>query len=446
MQKKLLGLTAFLILSVAVYFAASHFWEKDVSMSEVSDELPSSDQHIDSLIQEEPVEPTKLFGYVVDSMVVVEDVIKRNQNLSEILTQYNVSYATIDKLARKSREVFDVRKMRVGKKFYVICHPDSMQTAKAFIYQPDPIEYVVFNLEDSLHIYKGEKEVTIQEKSIAGVITSSLYESMIEGGASPELANALSDVFAWQIDFFRVQKNDKFKLVYEEKQVEGEPVGIGRILGAYFQHFGEDFYGIYYDQGDGVDYFDENGGSLRKAFLKAPLKYSRISSRYTMKRFHPVQKRWKAHLGTDYAAPRGTPIYSVGDGVVTDATYNRGNGNYVKVRHNSTYTTQYLHMSKIAKGVRSGVKVKQGQVIGYVGSTGLATGPHLCYRFWKNGKQVDALKVKIPPSEPISKENEEAFDKVKKEVISRLVAIPYANEEPEYYTQSEAPADSTMAL
>jgi murein DD-endopeptidase MepM/ murein hydrolase activator NlpD len=236
----------------------------------------------------------------------------------------------------------------------------------------------------------------------------------------------LVDVYAWQIDFFRIQKGDWFKVIYEEKLVDGQPVGVGKILAVQFKHEGRQFQAYYFDQGSGTDYFDEEGNSLRKAFLKAPLNFTRISSRYTPRRFHPVQKRWKAHLGTDYAAPTGTPIQTVGDGVVVEAGYNSGNGNYVKVKHNGTYTTQYLHMSRIAKGMRKGAHVKQGQTIGFVGSTGLATGPHLCFRFWKNGKQVDALKVEIPPSEPIESEHLDTFNQVKERYAQRLATIELA--------------------
>lgn len=370
-----------------------------------------------------------LFGLVIDSLEVIEDIVKPRQNLSSILLPYNVSYATIDKLVKSSKGIFDVRKIAAKKKYTILCANDSVQTAKYFIYQPNQIEYIIFDLGDSLNVKKFEKEIEIQEKSISGVINSSLYESMIEGGASPQLANALSEIFAWQVDFFRVQKEDKFKVIYEEKSIEGEAVGIGKILGAYFEHFNTPFYAIPFDQGAGAEFFDENGGSLRKAFLKAPLNYTRISSRYSLKRFHPVQKRFKAHLGTDYAAPPGTPIMSVGDGQVVEARYSKFNGRFVKVKHNGVYTTQYLHMSKIAKGVRAGTRVKQGQVIGYVGSTGLATGPHLCFRFWKNGKQVDALKVKIPPSHPVKKELIENFSEVKSGIISKLETISYKNGE-----------------
>jgi murein DD-endopeptidase MepM/ murein hydrolase activator NlpD len=248
---------------------------------------------------------------------------------------------------------------------------------------------------------------------------------MVEYGGSPELVDRLVDVFAWQVDFFRIQKGDRFKVIYEEEQVDGEAVGIARIKGGYFEHFDKEYYAVHYDQGSGVDYFDESGNSLRKTFLRAPLNFTRISSRYSGRRYHPVLKRFKAHLGTDYAAATGTPIRTVGDGVVLEATYHKGNGNYVKVKHNSTYTTQYLHMSKIASDVRKGTRVSQGQTIGYVGSTGLATGPHLCFRFWKSGVQVDALKVEVPPSEPIHSKHERTFNYVRDKIIAQLNEVKF---------------------
>jgi murein DD-endopeptidase MepM/ murein hydrolase activator NlpD len=230
----------------------------------------------------------------------------------------------------------------------------------------------------------------------------------------------------------RLQKGDRFKLIYEENQVEGQAVGLNKITAVYFEHFKSPYYAFPFDQGDGLDYFDEEGKSLRKALLKYPIEFTRISSRYSQSRFHPVRKVYRAHLGTDFAAPTGTPIRSVGDGIVLESQYKSNNGNYVKIKHNATYTTQYLHMSKIAQGVKSGTRVRQGQVIGYVGSTGLATGPHLCYRFWKNGVQVDALRAELPPSEPIKKDFVPSFERVKEELTQRLemIATPELNEEP----------------
>ena len=366
-----------------------------------------------------------LYGMVVDSLLVIEDKIKRNQNLAEILSPYNVSHQVIHKLAKISDGIFDVRKIRANQKYTLICRPDSLKTAEAMVYEPNPIEYVVFNLRDSVFVEKRAREVKTEEKELVGEIEYSLAVTMDELGVTPQLTNDFVDVFAWQIDFFRLQKGDRFKVIYEEKLVDGQPIGIGDIKAVYFNHFGNDYYGIRYDQGNGPDYFDDDGKSLRKALLKYPLKFTRISSRYSGRRFHPVQKRWKAHRGTDFAAPKGTAIRSVGDGIVVEARYGKYNGNYVKIRHNATYSTQYLHMSKIAKGMKPGIKVKQGQTIGYVGSTGLATGAHLCYRFWKNGVQVDALKVDLPSAEPIEPEKLSAYNQVKRTYIERLKVIPF---------------------
>ncbi len=382
----------------------------------------------DSAITVAPPESTRLYGIVIDSLEVVRDKIKRNQNLSDILTRYNVPFSQINELATKSKDVFDVRKLNYGKPYIILAKKDSLSTATHFIYEPNAFEYVVYQLKDSIKAAKFEKPIETRERELIAEINSSMYEAILEKNASPLLVNRLVDVFAWQIDFFRIQKGDLFKVIYEEQLVDGEVVGIGKIKGAYFEHFGNSYYAVYFDQGSGVDYFDEEGKSLRKAFLRAPLNYTRISSRYSLRRFHPVQKRYKAHLGTDYAAPTGTPIRTVGDGIIIEARYKRNNGNYVKVKHNANYTTQYLHMSKIAKGIKPGVKVKQGQTIGFVGSTGLATGPHLCFRFWKNGRQVDALKVELPPSEPIKAEFLEEYNKVRDEIIYRLDAIQLNNE------------------
>jgi murein DD-endopeptidase MepM/ murein hydrolase activator NlpD len=254
--------------------------------------------------------------------------------------------------------------------------------------------------------------VTTLKKSVSGVINSSLYESLEKESADPRLTMKLADVYAWTIDFYDIKKGDWYKVEYEEKYVNGKAIETGNISSAVFHHDGETFYAFYFqpDSAKEGHYYDEHARSLRKAFLKAPLKFIRITSHYTLRRFHPVQKRWKAHLGTDYGAPTGTPIMTTGDGVVIASTFSRFNGNYVKVRHNATYTTQYLHKSKRAD--RVGQHVKQGQVIGYVGSTGLATGPHVCYRFWKNGKQVDPLKQHFPAAEPVPQDEMQLFQQM----------------------------------
>ena len=375
-------------------------------------------------------EPKILYGMIVqDDHLVIEDKIKRNQFLGDILEEYNVPAKLIHQVSQLSRKIFDPRKITPNSKYTLICNQDSVTKAKPFVYEPNAIDYIIFRFEDSLSVNVGQREVTTIEKTVSGVIQSTLSQTMEALGMPAELTNRFVDIFGWQLDFQRLQAGDKFKLIYEEQQVEGITIGISKINGIYFEHFDQPYYAFPFDQGDGVDYFDEEGKSLRKALLKYPIEFTRISSRYNKNRFHPVQKRWKAHLGTDFAAPRGTPIRSVGDGVVLEARYKSNNGNYVKIRHNATYTTQYLHMSKIASGLNPGDRVRQGQTIGYVGSTGLATGPHLCYRFWKNGIQVDALRVDLPASQPVKDDHRMAFATVKEELIQKLNIIPFPGED-----------------
>jgi murein DD-endopeptidase MepM/ murein hydrolase activator NlpD len=276
---------------------------------------------------------------------------------------------------------------------------------------------------DSATLYRAEKPAITRKREVGGIVTSSLYNAMVDKGISPELIDEFADLYGWSVDFQSLQKGDVYKVVFEEKVIEDKVVSISGIHFAYFNHKGEEMHAIPFAQNGQLTFFNQAGQSFKKAFLRDPLKYSRISSRYNLNRFHPVQKRYKAHLGTDYAAPTGTEIRTVGDGTVLEASYSSANGNYVKIKHNETYTTQYLHLSKISKSLRRGDRVKQGQVIGYVGSTGLATGPHLCFRFWKNGKQEDWLKETIPPTEPVSQANLTAFNQKKAEVMKLLAAI-----------------------
>jgi murein DD-endopeptidase MepM/ murein hydrolase activator NlpD len=372
---------------------------------------------------EEKKEDQILYGINVNELDVVEGIVGKNQTLSTILAPFNVPYQIIDEIARKSKDIFDVRKISFNKKFTVLSSKDSSM-AQFFIYEPNPAEFVVFKLDEG-EVYKEERPVEIRKIEIGGTISSNLYVNMTEIGIGPDVIDQFADLYGWAVDFQRLQKGDKFKVSYSEKVVEGNVIGLGDIEVAYFEHLGVPYHAIPYEQNGERTFFDQNGNSFKKAFLRDPLKYTRISSRYNLNRFHPVQQRYKAHLGTDYAAPTGTEIRSVGDGTVVEARYTSANGNFVKIKHNGTYTTQYLHMSKIAKGMTSGSRVRQGQVIGYVGSTGLATGPHLCFRFWKNGKQEDWLKEKIPPSDPISQENRMAFEQVKMERMQQIAAIPY---------------------
>lgn len=421
-MRKWLSILGLILLSVLAFhlYSAGERVEKQAIESQTP-ELVTIDP--DSL--QVPAAPKTLYGINVDTKVVIEDIVRPNDNLSSILSNYDVPLQEIDLLARKAKGVFDVRKINAYRNYKLICTQDSI--AQFMIYEPNKIEYVVFDLSDSTNVYIGKKEVITLESTITGTITTSLYEAMIENGASPQLVDYVADIFGWQLDFTHLQVGDQYKIVYQQKLVEGEVADLGPVIGAEFVHEGNPFYAVRYDQGKGPDYFDEKGHSLRKAFLKYPVKFTRISSRYSGKRFHPVLRRYRSHLGTDYAAPRGTPIRAVGEGIISDARYHRGNGNFVKIRHNATYSTQYLHMVKIAKGIKPGVKVVQGQTIGYVGSTGLARGNHLCYRFWKNGKQVDALKVELPPSEPITENHKPAYDSVMIEMIDRLHHIEIQN-------------------
>ncbi|MHA6248809.1 peptidoglycan DD-metalloendopeptidase family protein [Pontibacter sp. CAU 1760] len=372
-----------------------------------------------------------VYGIATDSFEVVQATVARGESLSEILSRYNISPAQVDELARKSKKVFNVRRI-AAKRGYTLLHArDSAHTAQYFIYEPSKLEYIVYDLRHDIAVTKVKREMEVLERTLAGEIKNSLFESIVAAGGSPQLVNKFADIYAWRLNLNRIQPGDKFKLIYDEKVVNGTTIGFSNLKAAYFEHRGEPLYAISFDQGRGPDYYDENGKSMKKAFLKEPLEYSRISSRFSKRRFHPVQKRYKAHLGTDFAAPHGTPIRTVGDGVVLEARYTRGNGYYVKIKHDKTYTTQYLHMSKFAKGMRAGKRVQQGQTIGYVGSTGLATGPHLCYRFWKNGRQVDALGVKLPLANPITKKHQAEFIAVKNETIERLEAINLGNTTPE---------------
>ena len=325
--------------------------------------------------------PKMYFGINVDSLKITEGKIRRNQRVADIIKPYQIDYQKIHEAAILSKKVYDVRKFGARKNYSILYKGDSVKELTHFIYQPNSIDYVVFDFTDSVNVYMDHKPIEIVEKELSGTIYTSLYVDMLDAGGNAELVNKLVDVFAWQVDFFGIQKGDQYKIIYEEQVVDGDVVGIERVKAAYFDHVGEQFYAVHFDQGSGIDFFDPEGNSLRREFLKAPLSFTRISSRYTGRRYHPVQKRYKAHLGTDYAAPRGTPIRAVADGKIIAAKYGKYNGNFVKIQHNGNIATQYLHMSKIASGIKYGKKVKRGQTIGYVGSTGLASGPHLVLPF-----------------------------------------------------------------
>lgn len=346
----------------------------------------------------------KEFGFILNDFKVVHDTIESGDNFGKILEGQNIDIATIHNITEKIKDTFDLRDIRIGKPFTLLQDKKAPHTLKAFIYQPDRMSYYVVDLRDSVVVYKKERPVTVKRRTIAAAIDGSVSETLSDAGVDASLAHELSQIYAWSIDFFKIQKGDKFAVTINERYISDTIyAGLVNIESSYFEYKGKKIYAFPYKQDPNArrfDYYDEEGKVLKNMFLKAPLKFIHISSKFSRNRFHPVQMRWKAHNGTDYAAPTGTPIMTTASGVVERTGYTAGNGNFVKVKHNGTYATQYLHMSKIL--VRQGQRVTQGDVIGRVGSTGLATGPHVCYRFWKNGVQVDALRQKLPNSLPMS--------------------------------------------
>lgn len=355
-------------------------------------------------------EPVLLFDLPIDSFYIVPGKIRSGQNLSDLLSKKGISMTKIDEISKKSVLVFDVRRMKVNNQFYFFMNKKDSSKVDYFIYEIDPVEYVVYQLADTTRIFKGKKPIITLVKSASGTITSSLWNTMTSQALNPVLALDLSEIYAWTIDFFGIQKGDKFRVIYEENFVSGKSIGIGRIFASQFVHSNEDFFAFRFSQNNEDSYFDEKGKSLKKAFLKAPLKFSRISSGFSNNRFHPVLKIRRPHHGVDYAAPTGTPVVSIGDGTIVEKAFQGGGGgNYVKVKHNSSYTTSYMHLSKFGSGIAKGVRVRQGQVIGYVGSTGLSSGPHLDFRVFLNGTPVNPLTIKAPPTEPVESKNMAAF-------------------------------------
>ena len=350
-----------------------------------------------------PKPSIKEYGFTLDDYQVYRDTVRSGDSFGAIMDSHGVTRGRVFEVSEKVKDVFDPARINVGKPYTILKSKDSLSNVEVFIYEESRINYTVVNLKDSISALRNKKPVTIKKNIVSGVITSSLSAAMDNEGLSILLADKLADIYQWKIDFFKIQKGDQFKIIYNEKYINDTVyAGLANIEAAVLTHYKNPYYAFEFgkDSLSGfAKFYDEEANSLQSFFLKAPLKYSRISSRYTKRRFHPVQKRWKAHKGTDYAAPTGTPIWSTADGVVIKSSYTRGNGNYVKVRHNDKYTTQYLHMSK--RNAKVGQRVKQGDVIGYVGSTGLATGPHVCYRFWVYGKHVDPYKQNLPSSEPL---------------------------------------------
>lgn len=354
------------------------------------------------------------YGIPIDSFRVDTGCVRAGETLGGILNRVGATRQQIAGITQLPRSVFDARSIQQGKTYYVFYQADTTGIERPYhlVYVPSITQAYVLHLADSVYVEHCEKTITHSRRTAEVVIESSLWNAMVGNGLPVELALELSDIYAWTIDFFGLQKGDSIRVYYDELYVDTTRMGIGRIYAADFYHARKWQEAYWFEQGSIHNYFDADGNSLRKAFLKAPLNYKRISSRFTYARKHPIYKIVRPHTGVDYAAPAGTPVVTIGDGVVTMCQYKGGGGNTVKIKHNSTYTTAYLHLSKYAKGLKVGQHVQQGQVIGYVGSTGSSTGPHLDFRVWKNGTPIDPLKMVSPPAQPIPSQYRDTFNQV----------------------------------
>lgn len=359
-----------------------------------------------------------------DDYEVDYGIVKRGQNLSNILTDHGLSYRRVHRVNEKAEGVFDVRKIRAGQSYAVFTTRDTVPQTAFLVYEETPRSYVVFDLRGDCAVRRGENPSEWRQKEVKGQVESSLWVAMQNQEASPLLAMTLSNIYGWSIDFFDLKKADEFRVIYEQEYVDGKSLDNFHVLAASFLHQDSMYYAIPFVQDGEELYYNEKGNSLEGAFLKAPLDFYRISSRFSNSRFHPVLKRYRAHHGVDYAAPKGTPVYAVANGRVIAKAYQRGGaGNYLKIKHNGVYTTTYMHLSGFAKGIKVGSEVKQKQVIGYVGSTGLSTGPHLDFRVYENGKPINPLTIKSQPKKPISTANRDPFTLLCDSLIRRLETL-----------------------
>ncbi|MDF1699259.1 MAG: peptidoglycan DD-metalloendopeptidase family protein [Saprospiraceae bacterium] len=407
----------------AIIIMGYQFYESNTSTDYLDDESEAELTHKEHNIDFK-------YGYQTANHHFESGTIQYNQFLGDILTNNGVSYSTIAELESKAKEIFDVRGIKAGKRYHLIKKDSCQDAALAFVYEPDPLRYVIYDFQDSVSIKVVDKKFNVVIESASGEITSSLWKSMTDQNINPRVIDLMEDALASSVSFYHTQVGDRFKVIYERKYIDGEPVSLGKMIGAFYQNKHGEYYSVYYENDLYTGFYDMEGRPSKKAFLKSPIKGSaRISSRFNRRRLHPIKKRRIPHLGTDYAADYGTPIMAVADGVITKASYTKNNGRFVKMKHDKTYETQYLHMQRIAKGIRPGVNVSQGTTIGYVGSTGLATGPHVCFRFWKNKKQIDHLRENFPPAEPMPEEELPGFYAHRDIVKAQLDNIPFPGEE-----------------
>ncbi|PVX51827.1 murein DD-endopeptidase MepM/ murein hydrolase activator NlpD [Balneicella halophila] len=364
----------------------------------------------EEIVEEESQSRIK-YGFPIDEYRVVIDTVRSNETLSDILGRYNVSSAIVHRLVERSENIFNVRNIRADKQYSLLfCSDDSTAMPQYMIYEKSLSEYAVIDFSDSITVSLEQHPKENHTDVYGNTINKSLWHSFVENGETPALAMEMASVYQWAIDFYNIKKGDSYKIAYTQDYVEGKPIGNIKPIASSFTHQDSTYYAFWFQKGETKGYFDENGASLHKAFLKAPLKFTRISSKFSGSRLHPVLKYRRAHRGVDYAAPTGTPVRSVGNGTVIKKAYQRGGaGNYVKIKHNKTFTTVYMHFVRHVKSLKVGQRVSQGDVIGYVGMTGSATGPHLHYGVIKNGKYINPLSMKLPPSKPLKGELLERF-------------------------------------
>ena len=372
--------------------------------------------------REQAKEENIIFGINADNYTLERKKVESGESWSKILGSYGIGTQKLVRLDQLTREICPLRTIRAGAHYTTFTRQDSTSvTLDHLVYEKNIIDYVVFSfVGDSVAVREGQREVEIRRKKSSATISSSLWGAIMESKLPYSLASEMEDIYQWTVDFFGIQQGDSFTVIYDEKFIDTLSVGVGRVWGAKFTHRGKDIYAIPFEQGGKLQYWEEDGGSLRKQLLKAPLKFTRISSKFSHARLHPVTKKVRPHHGVDYAAPIGTPVRAVADGTVTVMTRKKADGNILKIKHPGNLSSGYLHLRNFAKGMKVGARVSQGQVIGYVGSTGYSTGPHLDFRLWKGGTPINPLNVPQKPTEPISKENKEKFEQVKARVIAEL--------------------------
>ena len=363
------------------------------------------------------------YGICIDSLDINHYTIKNGAYLSDILTNLGFSAVKSHKISQTLTPFLHPSRLRAGNRYTTLTTQDSTATVNYIVFEKSMTDYAIIDLtSDTIKAHNFIKPTLIRREYAEGAITSSLWNTLIEAGAPPLLALKLSDIYAWQIDFFEIREGDAFRVMYDAAYIDDTTfIDIPTIEGAVFTHRGKEFKAFFFEQDSVWEHFDEQGNSLRKAFLKAPLDFFRITSKFSNSRFHPVLKRYRPHHGVDYAAPVGTPVKTIGDGVVVEKGFQKGGaGNYLKVKHNATYTTTYMHLSRFAKGVEKGNRVTQGQVIAYVGSSGLSTGAHLDFRVHKNGTPINPLTMEAPPSLPVKPELVDSFMVVRQRVTLEM--------------------------